>query len=375
MIFRHFADSRTGGHSYLFASKTTRKAAIVNPRIDALEDYQTAIRELDLDLVATLLTHTDQRLSAGSAALGDRYGARLWTPDAQAFGQGPIEVARPGQSVMVGDLVVHVIQPPSGAVGQIAYRVSGYTFQGNTMILDAASGSPDPSRTHETPWRTTAATDGPNRSADPRLESIAREREAIGSVPIEQLIIEDLSTSLAEDVLTPKEARVAQIYIQTMRSRGLKPPSAAEMAELMPEVDRTALHVIVHNIRWKQIDLGRLPLQLNGQTSKWLRGLQTKPEFTSHEREFMRAYFQLLQHAHRPPSGPEISKALGAHRSVQWVRKRAHTIRRKQREFNMPELILARKSHEKSEEREELGNKPLPSRFRGETDFEMRPQP
>ena len=44
----------------------------------------------------------------------------------------------------------------------------------------------------------------------------------------------------------------------------------------------------------------------------------------------------------QPPTGPEIVKALGGRRNVQWVRKRAHTIRCKQREFNQPLLLLSR---------------------------------
>jgi hypothetical protein len=126
-------------------------------------------------------------------------------------------------------------------------------------------------------------------------------------------------------------------------------------------VDRTGVHVLVHNIRWKQIDAGRLPLVLAGQTSKWLRGLQTRPEFTAHECEFLGAYLRWMDEHDQPPSGPEIAEILGAGRSVQWVRKRAHTIRRKQREFDMPELILTRKANESDDEAD---RRPTPTAFR-----------
>ena len=62
-------------------------------------------------------------------------------------------------------------------------------------------------------------------------------------------------------------------------------------------------------------------------------------------------YLRLVRERSEPPSGPEIAAELGGGRSVQWVRKRAHTIRRKQREFKMPELVLTRKSTSPAAER------------------------
>ena len=373
MIFRHFADTRTGGHSYLFASSTTRQAAIVNPSVDALEEYQRVIDELDLQLVATFLTDADGLRAASVQALVGRYGGRAFAPAGQPGSVEGLEVAQAGQTFPMGDLHVEFVSPPPGGAGQIAYRVPGYTFVGTSLTMDASGIPASNAAAGNQVCRSAAISASSKRAGDPRLENLAQERSTIGAVPIEKLIMEDLQTSLAESVLTPKESRVAEVYIETMQRRGLKPPSAAEMAERLPDVDRTALHVIVHNIRWKQIDLGRLPLQLEGQTSKWLRGLQTKPEFTSHEREFLKVYFQLLRQRNRPPSGPEISETLGTNRPVQWVRKRAHTIRRKQREFKMPELVLARKNHEKSEEQDSLERKTLPPGFRGRFDFKMRP--
>jgi hypothetical protein len=374
MIFRHFADSRTGGHSYLIASSTTRQAAIVNPSIDALSQYTKVIDELGLQLVATFLTDAEEARAAGVQALLGRYGGQAFAPAARPGSFDGFQVAQAGQSFSLGDIRVDFVAPPPGGAGRVAYQVPGYTFVGTSLTMDAAGIPAVNPRGDQPTCSSTGPSVSPKRVGDPRLANLAQDRSSIGAIPIERLIMEDLQASLAESVLTPKEARVAEVYIETMKERGLKAPSAAEMATRLPDVDRTALHVIVHNIRWKQIDLGRLPLQLEGQTSKWLRGLQTKPEFTSHEQEFLRAYFQLLQQRNRPPSGPEISETLGTNRSVQWVRKRAHTIRGKQREFKMPELILARKNHEKSEEEGNVDHKALPSPFRGRFDFEMRPQ-
>ena len=131
-------------------------------------------------------------------------------------------------------------------------------------------------------------------------------------------------------------------YLDHMSQNAGEFPTAEEIARVMEDVDRTGVHVLVHNIRWKQIEARHLPIILRGQMSKWLRGIQTEPEWTSHEREFLAAYLRLVETGTRPPTGPEICKALGGRRNVQWVRKRAHTIRCKQQEFDRPQLQLSR---------------------------------
>jgi hypothetical protein len=158
--------------------------------------------------------------------------------------------------------------------------------------------------------------------------------------------MEDLHSSLIENAFSPKETLVARAYIDFLEENELAHPSAAQLGEKIGNIDRSVIHVLVHSIRWKQIDRDRLPLVLSGQASKWLRSLKTEPEFTPHEQEFLCSYLQLVASNGTPPSGPDIVAALTSQRSIQWVRKRAFTVRRKQREFGQPLLILARNKSE-----------------------------
>ena len=339
MIFRHFADERTGGHSYLIASPTRREAALVNPDASRTHDYHQVLDELDLKLVRTLCTdatgpraeaaaEVERRLMAAGAAVV-RSVDRTALPSA-------------GERLEIGDLRIEVVTPPRGHAGDVAYTVGPYTFAGSSVLIDWPG---DEVTSEEPPEALFDASRPPTvaPTAIPGPCPIENHRASREGVCLERLILEDLHTSLAETRFTPKEARIVAHYVRMMEEGGFSPPSAAALSECLGDVDRTAVHVIIHNVRWKQIDLGRLPLVLAGQTSKWLRGLQTRPEFTSHEREFLAAYFALIEDLGHPPSGPDIVERLGRHRSVQWVRKRAHTIRRKQREFDMPELVLSRK--------------------------------
>lgn len=369
MIFRHFADEKSGRHSYLFATPNTREAAIVNPVMDQLASYESTLAELDLRLVYTLETERDRRTAVAAAALIDRTGARRVAPSPASHGGGvgvDIE-AKTGRGFCLGGLHVEIAEPAPGCEGEVAYRVTLYTFAGDAVLIDyhdaadLPDGEPDSLFDHARP---ASAPTAPSARTEP-IRNYRRQREG---VCVERMILEDLHTSLAEGRLTPKEERVVLAYIRCLEDNDWQPPSASQLSALLDNVDRTAVHVLVHNIRWKQIDLHRLPMVLAGQTSKWLKGLQAKPEFTPHEREFLCAYLRLLDDNPQPPSGPEIAAVLGR-RSVQWVRKRAHTIRGKQREFNMPELILSRKSPRQNDCTSPIGPGPRPVRF--DLDFDL----
>jgi hypothetical protein len=342
MIFRHFEDEQSG-HSYLIASPRERVAAIVNPTPEAIARYRVVLAELGLRLACTLRTERNNRCAKAAHTLESLTGARPIAPTGAAGHVDATDTVVAGNVLPLGDLRIEVVEPPPGYAGTLAYRISHYTFAGTSVLIDfheaptSANGEPAALLDQV---RSVSAPGVPEARTRP-IENFRTSREG---VCVERMILEDLHTSLAESRFTPKEERVVRTYIRTLEETGLDHPSAAALAERLGNVDRTGVHVLVHNIRWKQIDLNRLPLVLAGQTSKWLRGLQTRPEFTPHEREFLGAYLRLLDESGRPPSGPEIAAALGKRRSVQWVRKRAHTIRRKQREFGLPELVLSRKS-------------------------------
>jgi hypothetical protein len=350
MIFRQFANQRTGSHSYLIASCDSREAAIINPNEQHLERYYETLDELNLTLRYTLETEATAKSMAAAAALGQRLGARRIAPISNVVGQASDIVATPGTVVTIGNIQIDAVAPPVQGHAEIGYQTGMYTFVGRSVLIDYHESTIIPDGEPEAlldQIRPPSAPQAPACTAAP-IQNHRRSREG---VCLERLILEDLHTSLAEGRFTPKEERVVLSYIGAMEKHGFTHPSASQLASSLEGVDRTAVHVLVHNIRWKQIDLDRLPLVLAGQTSKWLKGLQTKPDFTSHEKEFLATYLKLLEFGGAPPSGPEIAVALGGGRSVQWVRKRAHTVRRKQREFQNPELILKRKSSDEPRER------------------------
>lgn len=347
MIFRHFASERNDNHSYLIASCADRTAAIVNPVSGSIEDYIAAIEDLDVQLEYTLESSNSTIGRTAARELTRRTGSKRVAPVAATavalVSDDSVAIeAKPGEQVRLGDLKIELTRGLDGSDSPVAYQVLYYTFSDRSVLIDyhqstdLSDGEPESLFEHiRPPSHTVISIDesAPIRS----FRSSRREIE------IERLILEDLHMSLAERRFTPKEERVILSYIRHLEDNDFEHPSATDLAKRLDNIDRTAIHVLIHNIRWKQIDLDRMPVVLAGQTSKWLRGLQTKPEYTSHEKEFLAAYLRLLERHQEPPSGPQIAEELEGDRSVQWVRKRAHTIRRKQRAFRQPILVLARK--------------------------------
>jgi len=346
MIFRYFRDSHQNRNSYLIASPTSREAAIINPVEGCLSDYEAFLERRGLRLTHTFQTHAERQHDRAAEVLRMRTSCiRVAPSEALTVAKERLvpvdEIAKPGSSFSLSNMKIEAIEPPSDSECEVAYRVCDYTLSpGRVWIHDSVGRHTDNASTFES--------EGSNASHGD-LHQVSNElvvncRTTRLEVPVERLILEDLHTSLIESRFSPKEERVVRTYLEFLEDNKFTHPTAAQLSDLLKDVDRTAVHVLVHNIRWKQIDMARLPVVLAGQTSKWLRALQTEPQFTDHEKEFLSAYLRLVERNQRPPSGPDVASELSSDRSVQWIRKRAHTIRRKQKEFNQPVLILSRKS-------------------------------
>jgi hypothetical protein len=262
-----------------------------------------------------------------------------------AASQGPVDLeAKEGDGLRVGELFVAFVEPPTSHAGQIAYRVADYLFSGLAVVIDLNRGERTTDEGADAIFECVREGLG-LRDASGQVAGESRVRDFRRNpkpVPLADLMRGALRAARDEGLFTPKETRVVDAYLAHLAAHDGTFPTAEEIAQALGDVDRTGVHVLVHNVRWKQIEARQLPIVLRGQMSKWLRGIQTEPEWTAHEREFLTVYLDLIEKGDRPPTGPEIVKALGGHRNVQWVRKRAHTIRCKQHEFDLPQLLLSR---------------------------------
>lgn len=358
MIFRQFNVGIDGRHAYVVACERTRQAAVIDPHEGVADQVLRVIDDLDLQLTFTLETRHEPALREGALQLRAGLGARRVAPRvSQDAAQGPVDLeAKSEDGLRLGDLFVAFVEQPNGAVREIAYRIDDYLFSGLAVVIDLKR-SAGASRQNEQGLAPRAdeivecVREGLGlKGVDPEAGRMRQFRQSPQPVPLVHLVMGSLREAVERRLLTPKETRVAEAYLELVGADTDRFPSAEDVASVMRDVDRTGVHVLVHNIRWKQIEARQLPMVLKGQMSKWLRGIQTEPEWTAHEREFLATYLELVERHGAPPTGPEIVAALPNDRNVQWVRKRAHTIRGKQREFNQPLLLLSREPNRPSQD-------------------------
>ncbi|MGH8518946.1 MAG: MBL fold metallo-hydrolase, partial [Panacagrimonas sp.] len=74
MIVRQLFDSVSSTYTYVLASGRGREALIIDPVKEKLEDYLRLIRELDLELVRAIDTHTHADHITALGDLRDRVG-------------------------------------------------------------------------------------------------------------------------------------------------------------------------------------------------------------------------------------------------------------------------------------------------------------
>ena len=258
MIFRHFSDPTQNRNSYLVASTLTREAAIIDPLETCMDGYEAFLDQRGLKLVYTLQTRNDRSSTRAGQTLRMRRASSQILPF-QAVALDPESAkpidhrAKPGASFALGDLTIETVEPLSSGDCEVSYRVCDYVFSPNEIrIVDTDTNATGLSSTFE------SAETGPNGA--PRSESgklINNRRTTREGVPVEMLILEDLHSSLIEKSFSPKEARVVATYINFLEDNKFIHPAASELASMLENVDRTAVHVLVHNIRWKQIEQGR----------------------------------------------------------------------------------------------------------------------
>ena len=311
MLVRSFYNKRLRHYAHLVVDPESRDAAVIDPVADDVDEYAAAAARDAARVTLGLQTTTRPADRTGLRAVAERFGARTCAPATGPQPPETLRVVRVGDQVEFaeGRIEVAANTPPAGP--DVAYRVGDLLFTGWTLVRSQAEGPGLPS------------------DAD---EIVARARRDLGAL-------------LEARKLTGKETQLAAAYLELLGRLG-RPPSAKELADVREDLDRGGVHVLIHGIRRKQVALGQVPLLLEGQMHKWLRGLQGEPEYTPHERTFLAAYLAFVDAHRRVPTGPELLEQLPPDTKIQWVRKRVHTIRRKQAAFGLTPLKMGRESRQ-----------------------------
>jgi glyoxylase-like metal-dependent hydrolase (beta-lactamase superfamily II)/rhodanese-related sulfurtransferase len=139
MLFRQLFDAVSSTYSYLLADERSLRAVLIDPVFEQHARNAALIRELGLELIATLDTHCHADHVTGAwlmkAALGSRIGM------AAAYGAANVDLPlRHGDVVEFGDERLEVRATPGHTAGCLSYVARGgeMVFTGDALLVRSA---------------------------------------------------------------------------------------------------------------------------------------------------------------------------------------------------------------------------------------------
>lgn len=136
MILRQWYDSESSTYTYLIADERTRKAALIDPVREHVDRDLTQLRELGLELVYALDTHTHADHVTGAGLLRERSGCKTVT-STRAAPCADLHL-RDGDVLRLGELDIHVLETPGHTDDSLSYLVDGSVFTGDALLIRAA---------------------------------------------------------------------------------------------------------------------------------------------------------------------------------------------------------------------------------------------
>ena len=134
MIFRQLLDQKSRTYTYIVAARRGGEALIVDPVMDAVDDYLRVLRELDVHLAVALDTHTHADHVTG---IGLLHAATLC---ATAMGEQSAADCvstrlREGEPLMIDDLRIDPLYTPGHTDDSYSLRLDRHVLTGDTLLI------------------------------------------------------------------------------------------------------------------------------------------------------------------------------------------------------------------------------------------------
>jgi sulfur dioxygenase len=140
MLFRQLIESDSSTYTYLLACERTRKALLIDPVLETVERDLQILRDLDLELEATLETHVHADHLTGARKLRERAGSRIACPAMLDLPCADIGL-REGTPFTLGDVVLHPLFTPGHTDHHHAFLLDGpihkLLFTGDALLIEA----------------------------------------------------------------------------------------------------------------------------------------------------------------------------------------------------------------------------------------------
>jgi glyoxylase-like metal-dependent hydrolase (beta-lactamase superfamily II)/rhodanese-related sulfurtransferase len=139
MLFRQLADAASSTYTYLLADEISRKAVIIDPVFEQHARDAALIRELGLELVATLDTHCHADHVSGAWLMKRVTGSRIGLSPAYGAKNVDLPLAH-GDVIPFGNEKLHVRVTPGHTDGCLSFVTDnkGMVFTGDALLIRGA---------------------------------------------------------------------------------------------------------------------------------------------------------------------------------------------------------------------------------------------
>jgi glyoxylase-like metal-dependent hydrolase (beta-lactamase superfamily II) len=122
---------------YLLVDEASRTALVIDPRLDDVDRYLTAVSARDARVTHVLDTHTHADHLSGVRALAQRTGATVLSHAASKL-KGAARRLAGGMTFEVGSKTVSVLDAPGHTPDSLALLVDGHLFTGDALFAGGA---------------------------------------------------------------------------------------------------------------------------------------------------------------------------------------------------------------------------------------------
>jgi glyoxylase-like metal-dependent hydrolase (beta-lactamase superfamily II)/rhodanese-related sulfurtransferase len=136
LVFRQLFDPTSSTYSYLLGDPRSREAVLIDPVFEQVRRDAALLRELGLDLVATLETHVHADHVTGAWLLKERCGSQVVLARASGA-QGADRLVEHGDRIAFGKRHVAVRATPGHTAGCVTYVLDdeSMAFTGDCLLI------------------------------------------------------------------------------------------------------------------------------------------------------------------------------------------------------------------------------------------------
>ena len=136
LIFRQLFDPQSSTYSYLLGEQRSRQAVIIDPVFEHARRDAALVRELNLELIATLETHVHADHVTGAWLLKQQFGSAIMLA-AAAGAEGADRTLSHGERVNFGDRHLDVYATPGHTQGCLTYVLddASMAFTGDCLLI------------------------------------------------------------------------------------------------------------------------------------------------------------------------------------------------------------------------------------------------